>query len=40
MWDTIGPLFEEVFSTGEVTRQWDQLLPTHRPAEWDPGGMA
>ncbi|MGV1898378.1 MULTISPECIES: PAS domain-containing protein [Rhizobium/Agrobacterium group] len=30
IWDTIGPLFEKVLSTGEGVWQQDQLLPMHR----------
>lgn len=30
IWDTIGPLFERVQSTGEGVWQEDQLLPMHR----------
>ena len=30
IWDTIGPLFEGVLSTGEGVWQQDQLLPMHR----------
>lgn len=30
IWDTIGPLFEQVMTTGEATRSKDQLLPMHR----------
>src|SRR5205085_4281484 len=30
IWDTIGPLFHHVRSTGEATRSKDQLLAMHR----------
>ena len=30
IWDTIGPLFESVMSTGRATRSTDQLLAMHR----------
>ncbi len=30
IWDTIGPLFEHVFATGEGIWQEDELLPMHR----------
>ena len=30
IWDTIGPLFERVVTTGEPTRSTDQLLAMHR----------
>jgi PAS domain S-box-containing protein len=30
IWDTIGPLFEHVITTGEATRSKDQLLPMRR----------
>ncbi|HEX6987316.1 MAG TPA: PAS domain-containing protein, partial [Planctomycetaceae bacterium] len=30
IWDTIGPLFEEVVTTGRATRRQDQLLPMRR----------
>ena len=30
IWDIIGPLFEQVMTTGEATRRRDQLLPMRR----------
>ncbi len=30
IWDTIGPMFEQVMSTGDATYSEDQLLPMHR----------
>ncbi|MET0334110.1 MAG: histidine kinase, partial [Rhizobacter sp.] len=30
IWDTIGPLFERVVTTGQATRSKDQLLAMHR----------
>jgi PAS domain S-box-containing protein len=30
IWDTIGPLFESVMTTGQATRSKDQLLAMHR----------
>ncbi len=30
IWDTIGPMFEQVMSTGEATFSEDALLPMHR----------
>lgn len=30
IWDTIGPLFDKVMSTGQATRSKDQLLAMHR----------
>ena len=30
LWDIIGPLFAQVFATGEATRSMDQMLPMNR----------